>query len=485
MPHPLRQIATAICRLAPALAATLGLSFCLTASAGAVSLVSQPSASTRPGTGVEEIVARGSDNHVYYTSFNGSQWTGWGDLGGIATGRPAVFSWAANHVDVYSRDGDNRLMHKYWTGTAWTGWQPICGASQLASDPTIVSWGPGRVDAFAKGTNGQLIHCYYNGSTWSSWASKGGSLISKPVVTSLMPGRLSVYALGTGGIMSHIYWDNANGAWSAWDRIGNLTYTDAPAVSKWYDGSAQQINIYARRSNSDPALYENWWSNANSWTFDTSMGGNVAGTPTTASMNYGHLDLFARSGVDNTLYNRSCCYPGWTGWVRRGPSVIALGSDPSAIGYPGHMSVYALDTGGSLLHTAWYDGGWHDWNYLGQPGGANPYPTSMEYGGYDRSVNNQTEFVNLYQALTVASDSVADQMLAGLSPTDRQALFTWPATCRRRLAPRLMTTAAAARPARRGIGAGTIRSSVPRQSHEPRLPVSATRRVANKSLPSS
>ena len=147
-------------------------------------------------------------------------------------------------------------------------------------------------------------------------------------------------------------------------------------MSTWNDGYAQQINVYARGT--DGALDENWWSNlSGAWSVDHSMGGQMAGSPSTASMNYGHLDVFARSSIDHTLYNRSYS-GGWSGWVQRGAQLI--GSDPSAIGYPGHMSVYALDAAGTLIHTAWYGGGWHAWESLGQPTAPDPYPTSTQYG---------------------------------------------------------------------------------------------------------
>jgi hypothetical protein len=405
----IQHLALAICG-----AFTVWLAF--TASAGAVTLMSQPSVAVRPGTNIEDIAARGSDGHIYYKSFTGSQWTGWTDLGGAAIGMPKVVSWGAGHVDIYVRGTNNYLMHKYWNGSAWSAWLPAGNGVALASDPTAVSWQPGRMDVFARGTSGNLIHAYSsNSSTFSNWESLGGSISSKPTVVSLYAGHLDIYALGVNGQLNHIYFA---GSWSGWSGVGLWQYTDAPAVSTWNNQSAQQINVYARGT--DGALDESWWSSlSGAWTADHSMGGQIAGTPSTATMNWGHLDVFARSSSDHTLYNRSYS-GGWSGWVQRGSQL--LGSDPTAVGSPGHMSVYALDAGGALVHTAWYSGGWHAWEYLGQPATPDPYPTSTQYGGQGGAVGTVDTLAeaNLVSAAEDAvTGSARTAIWTGLSPADQ------------------------------------------------------------------
>lgn len=362
MPHLWRPIG----RLVFVLATTLGVSFCLTSSAGAVLLGSQPSVDVRPGTGIEDVVARGVDNHVYYTSFDGSQWTGWTDLGGptYSDARPAVISYGTNHVDVYVRDSARRLMHRWWDGSSWRPWEPVGGAWQLAGDPALVSWSPGRLDAFARGDDGSLIHAYFAGAGWSSWESLGGVITTDPTPISLYAGHLDIFALGTGGLMYHKYFA---GGWSGWYQLGRWQYTSRVAAVPWTTGSPQAINVFARGM--DGAVDQNWWiNNGTDWATDYSTGGYFAGAPAVSAIGYSQADVFVRGGYDGTLYNKSCCYPGWTGWVQHG--TLRMGSDPAALAYAGHMDVFALDSGGSLIHQAYYDGGWHDWEWLGHPNDA-------------------------------------------------------------------------------------------------------------------
>ncbi len=394
---------------------TVWLAF--TASANAVTLLSQPSASVRPGTSIEDVAVRGADGHIYLKTFTGSAWANWIDLGGQAVGMPKTVSWGANHLDIYVRGTNNFLMHKYWNGTVWSAWLPVGNGVALTSDPTVVSWAPGRMDAFARGASGNLIHAASdNSATFTNWESLGGSIASKPTAVTLYPGHLDIYAIGNNGLLNHIYWTGTS--WSTWAGVGLWQYTDAPAVSTWFNGSAAQINVYARGT--DGALDEDFYSSlTGTWVPDHTMGGQVAGTPSTASMNYGHLDIFARSSVDHTIYNRS--YSGsWSGWVQRGATVV--GTDPTAVGYPGHMSIYALDANGALLHKAWYDGSWHNYEYLEQPSTPDPYPTSTQYGsqgGAVGTVDTLTE-ANLVSA---AEDAVVDPartaLWTGLSPADQ------------------------------------------------------------------
>jgi hypothetical protein len=415
MPHPPRQVVATIRHFVLAFVAAAGLSAGLAASAQAVVLASQPSADVRPGTSIEDVVARGADNHVYYKSFDGSQWLGWTDLGGPAIGRPTVISYGANHVDVYVRDANRRLMHRWWDGSSWRPWESIGGAWQLAGDPAVLSWAPGRVDAFARGDDGSMIHTWFNGSGWASWETLGGYITTDPTPVSLASGHLDIFALGTSGLLYHKVFNNS--AWSNWIQIGAWQYTNRPGASTWNNGSAYQINAYARGTNG--ALDEAYWlSSTGNWIADSTLGGNIAGTPATASMQYGHLDLFARSGVDATLYNKSCCYSfGWTGWVQHG--TLAMGSDPTAIGWSGHMDVFALDQGGGLIHQAYYSSAWHAWDYLSVPGGSDPWPTSTQYGGYDRSVNTQAEADRVAAAEDGIVDPARTALWAGLSPADQ------------------------------------------------------------------
>jgi hypothetical protein len=115
------------------------------------------------------------------------------DLGGI-TSAPAVTSWGNNRLDVFARGADNKLIHKFYNGSNWSGWNDLGGT--LKSSPTAVSCQENRIDVFAVGTdNGVWTRTYRNGS-WSNWATIGGASTSSPVVCASPNKKLYVICRG-------------------------------------------------------------------------------------------------------------------------------------------------------------------------------------------------------------------------------------------------------------------------------------------------
>src|SRR5437763_465203 len=54
-------------------------------------------------------------------------WSGWEHLGGTIIEEPAVSSWAANRLDVFTRNTNSTLGHKSWNGSSWSGWESLGG----------------------------------------------------------------------------------------------------------------------------------------------------------------------------------------------------------------------------------------------------------------------------------------------------------------------------------------------------------------------
>jgi hypothetical protein len=378
--------------------------------AAPIPLATQPSVQVRPGSAIEDVVARGDDNNLWYKSFDGSNWGQWTNLGGPIKGRPTVASYEAGTVDILVRDVNDRLMHKYWNGSAWSSWQSVGGAWQLAGDPAVVSWGPGRFDAFARGLDGSLIHAWYNGGQWSSWESLGGYLATDPTPISLYAGHLDIYVVGGGNALYHMSY---NGGWSPWTLVDGWQHLSRPAVSTWNNGTTFALNVFTQGTGSQ--LANIWWTSSTSWGSAANFGGNIKGTPSTVSMTYGSTDTFVR-WADDTL--RHTWFNG-TAWVNgfEQLGLWQMASDPSALAYPGAEDVFALGMDRSLIHISYYDGYWHGWQGLGMP---DPYPTSTQYGGGDYSVNTTQEEDNVQRAMQNAETS--DDFNAiwnGLAPADQ------------------------------------------------------------------
>ncbi len=155
-------------------------------------------------------------------------WLGWQDLGGTIKAPPAVASWAAHRLDVFSAGMDGKLNHKWWDGSTWHNWETLGGVFKGA--PAAVSWGPNRIDVFVRGMDDHLGHLWWNGSQWNGWEDLGGPISSAPAVASWGTNRLDVFAAGSDGHLHRKWWNGSK--WSDWDRIGGV-FHDNPAAVSW------------------------------------------------------------------------------------------------------------------------------------------------------------------------------------------------------------------------------------------------------------
>lgn len=345
-----------------------------TARASAVTFTSKPFADNRPGTTIRDVVVRGSDNHVWLNTFNGTNWNGWLDLGGDVRGRPTSVSFGSNHLDVFARDSANHLMHRWWNGTSFSNWEPIGGAWQFVGDPIPVSWGNGRIDIFARGTDNALIHLYTAGAGWSTWESLGGSLAYDPAVDTAGANNLDIFTVDGNGFLAHKYFV---GYWSTWQPLGAWQYTSAPTAAT----TGLRAGAFARGT--DAAMGAVWWTSAG-WSGPFSLGspGGITGQPSAITFGDPIIAVFARGQADNRLYQM--WYNGanntWNGWGNVGGPWV-MSTDPYAIAWGGNREdVFSIGNDGSLIHT-WFDGtAWQPWENLGAPRDTFPEITVTDNG---------------------------------------------------------------------------------------------------------
>ena len=173
-----------------------------------------------------DVVARGTDNHVYLRTYDGAFWGGWIDLGGQVFDAPSIVSWGAGRLDIFAAGTDQQLWHRWTTnGTNWSHWEPLGGV--LTGSVDAASWGPGRLDVVGRGTDGQVWHRYHAGS-WSTWQPMGGQVRGGPAAASSGSNRLELVARGTD---DRVYIRTWNGAfWSGWTWLnGGATGQDPDA----------------------------------------------------------------------------------------------------------------------------------------------------------------------------------------------------------------------------------------------------------------
>ena len=144
------------------------------------------------------MFVRGTDGAVWTRSWNGSSWSGWSSLGGVATSGPVAMSRAGGVYDVFVRGGDNAYYHKYFTPAGgWSASWGRLGGAFLSAPGASLRQGTGEIDVVGVGGNQQLYHGYWaSGSGWSGFAALGGGLSGRPSTVSPAPGIIDVWVRG-------------------------------------------------------------------------------------------------------------------------------------------------------------------------------------------------------------------------------------------------------------------------------------------------
>jgi hypothetical protein len=155
------------------------------------------SLSTTPA--VVDLYARGTDDRLWQTFWNGSSWVPWfahEDTFKLNSS-PAVYSSGPDHRDVYVIGQDRAVHRKWWDGNSrtWSLWESLGGQKKAA--PAVVSRKPGHVDVFAVGMDDRLWQNYWNGSEWSGWLPhRDGFPLTDVSVTSRQKEHLDLYVRG-------------------------------------------------------------------------------------------------------------------------------------------------------------------------------------------------------------------------------------------------------------------------------------------------
>jgi hypothetical protein len=182
---------------------------------------SAPAAIARRGTNLLDLAVRGTDNQIYFRSFQpGAGWSGWGSLGGNLTSGPALNSQDPGVVNVWFRGTDGQLVQKAWTGSAWRDWDFLGGA--ITGAPSVVSREQNMVDVFARGTTRALYQNHWQGgSGWRGWELVDPRpLDSTPVAASDSAGHVLLFARSGADVLFK-EWTAARGwgAWTGWGRV--------------------------------------------------------------------------------------------------------------------------------------------------------------------------------------------------------------------------------------------------------------------------
>lgn len=145
------------------------------------------------------LIYRGGDNKPYENVFNGSGWTGFGEIGQYASvsGNPSALSYSAeSELDVYFNTSVNQIWKDTNSGSGWGTWTQM--GSSFNGDPDIMAYN-NDLQIFARDTSNNVETRYwsYSGQSWSSWQSLGGSsdnLASDPYAYQNSSSELDLFA---------------------------------------------------------------------------------------------------------------------------------------------------------------------------------------------------------------------------------------------------------------------------------------------------
>jgi peptide methionine sulfoxide reductase MsrB len=236
-----------------------------------------------------DVFSAGKDDQLTHKWWDGDKWHDWQTLGGNFKGGPAAVSWDFDRIDVFVRGMDNHLGHLWWDGDEWKGWQDLGG--NLTSAPAVCSWAPHRLDVFAAGSDNNLKHKWYDGTKWHDWQNIGGQFKGAPAAVSWGPHRIDVFVRGTDDHLGHILYNGSD--WSGWEDLGG-PITSAPAVASW---EPDRLDVFA--AGQDGNLMRKSW-NGEKWGDWEWIGGEFTGNPAAVSWGKNRIDVFVR-GLDNHL----------------------------------------------------------------------------------------------------------------------------------------------------------------------------------------
>lgn len=220
---------------------------------------------------------------------------------------------------------------------------------------------------FTIGADGQLWHRYWTGGAWSGWESLPGGpgFVSAPsAIARPTAGAIDVFVNGKDNNVWQLEWHNG---WGAWKPIGH-PFLAATGGLDVVSMSATHMDVFAR-SDFDRSLWHDIW-NGTTWSGWTKLGGSgfTADPTAVARPDVNKFDVFVPQD-DGTVWRLMWDAGQWKWSAIGAPPVGVFGGADVASANGNHMDVFIRGKDLSLWHNV-YNGltdSWSGWYSLNEP----------------------------------------------------------------------------------------------------------------------
>jgi hypothetical protein len=322
------------------------------------------SAFYQPGANQVQVYGATIGGSVYekFYSYGSGAWSGWLDLGGLASESPVAFYQPkANDVLVYVVGPGNAVYedaYSYGSG-AWSGWVDL-GGQIIGSPVAFYQPGTNQVQVYVVGPGNAVYEDFYNygAGAWSGWLDLGGQASASPVAFYLSAAnQVQVYVVGPGNAVYEAFYNYGAGAWSGWLYLGGQASASPVA---FYQPGANQVQVYVVGPGS--SVYEAFYSyGAGAWSGWLDLGGQASGSPVAIYQPGANQVQVYVVGPGSSVYEAFYSYSAgaWNGWVDLGGQISG---DPVAFYQPetNQVEVYAVGIDGSVYEAIDSASGWID-----------------------------------------------------------------------------------------------------------------------------
>jgi hypothetical protein len=269
----------------------------------------------------------------YYTSPAQVWLQGFDDLLGRLGSSPGACSYlnaGQEQIHVFARGRDNRLWQTFWDGSEWLGWFEF--DDRLVESPTVAQFdneGDVQLHVFYQGHGQQLWQKFYGAGGWLGPFQLPGELASSPAATEYLnegQRQLHLFFKGPTGMLCQLFYD---GVWRGpFELVGPIH--SAPAVAQYDHNGQRELHVFYRTAQGSLAQYQ--YIPGHGWQGPFDRGGTLTDAPAaTAYVNSGQsqLHVFGR-GQNHHLSQLFFDGRHWLGWFELGQS---MSGQPAATSY--------------------------------------------------------------------------------------------------------------------------------------------------------